>query len=176
MIKLSNLFINFIKVAIEKDTNTSSMEVEVLTNTFDNIFRAEGINKLYYVVLYCVLTYYELKFFIMYIFRVFKVFIMMVISPLMSITYPIDYIADGKAQGFRTWFKKLAIQIFIQPIHLIIYIIFVYSAGEIAKAMPIVAIFFLMFLDNGEKIIRRALKLDAKGSGLKEIKIGKGKK
>lgn len=58
-------------------------------------------------------------------------------------------------------------QIFIQPIHLIIYIIFIYSAGEIAKEVPLLAIFFLIALDNGEKIIRSALKI--KGKGLRDM-------
>ena len=69
-------------------------------------------------------------------------------------------------------------QIFIQPIHLIIYIIFIYSAGEIAKEVPLSAVVFLMALDNGERIIRSALKIQGRGLGLKEINkklFGKGK-
>lgn len=173
MIKTSNVFINFIQDAIEKDTSTTSMEMVILTDVFANISKAEGWNKLYYTILYCVLTYYELKFFVIYLFRVFKIFIMMVIAPLICMTYPIDAVGDGKAQGFNNWFRKIMMEIFIQPIHLVIYIIFIYSAGEIAKAVPLVAVAFIIALDNGEKIIRSALKIQ--GKGLKDIKIlGKG--
>lgn len=173
MIKTSNIFIDFIKNAIEKDTDTTSMELIILTDVFSNISKAEGWNKLYYTILYCVLTYYELKFFVMYLFRVFKIFIMMVVAPLICITYPIDAVGDGKAQGFNNWFRKIMMEIFIQPIHLVIYIVFIYSAGEIAKAVPLIAVVFVIALDNGEKIIRSALKIQ--GKGLKDIKIlGKG--
>lgn len=173
MIKASNVFIDFIKNAIEEDTDTTSMELIILTDVFSNISKSEGWNKLYYTLLYCVLTYYELKFFIMYLFRVFKIFIMMVIAPLICMTYPIDAVGDGKAQGFNNWFRRIMMEIFIQPIHLVIYIIFIYSAGEIAKTVPLVAVAFIIALDNGEKIIRSALKIQ--GKGLKDIKIlGKG--
>lgn len=174
MIKVSNTFINFIYSAIENDTETTNMELVVLTDIFGNIRSADGWNKIYYTILYCALTYYEWKFFIMYLFRVFKIFIMMVIAPLICVTYPIDKIGDGRAQGFNNWFRQIMMEIFIQPIHLIIYIVFIYSAGEIAKTVPLVAIFFIIALDHGENIVRSALKIP--GKGLKDIQIlGKGK-
>ncbi len=174
MIRVSDIFINFIRTAIETDTNTTGMETFVLTNVFKNINNADGWNKLFYLVLYCVMTYYEIKFFIMYLFRVFKVFIMMVISPLVCMTYSIDTVGDGRAQAFNNWFRRIMMEIFVQPIHLLIYVIFIYSAGEIAKQVPLIAIFFLVALDNAEKIIRSALKIQ--GEGLRDIKLfGKGK-
>lgn len=173
MMTLSEMIVNFIGQAVAEDTNVISMETVVLNDVFQNIFNADGWGKLYYVVLYCVLTFYELKFFVIYLFRVFNIFIMVVISPLISITYPIDTLGDGKAQAFNNWLKRLIMEIFIQPIHLLIYILFIYSAGEIAKDVPLLAIIFIIALDNGEKIIRSALKMS--GKGLKDIKIGKGK-
>ncbi len=178
MIKLSNSFIEFISKAIESDTNTVGMEKEMVTNVFGEVRRAEGFNKFFFFIMYCVLTYYELKFFIMYLFRVLKIFILTIISPLMCLTYPIDILGNGRAEGFNNWVKKMMVEIFIQPLHLVLYVVFIYSAGEIAKAAPLIGIIFIIALDRAEDIVMSALKL--KGDGIKDVKLmsmfgGKGK-
>lgn len=178
MIKLSNSFIEFISKAIESDTNTVGMEKEMVTNVFGEVRRAEGFNKFFFFIMYCVLTYYELKFFIMYLFRVLKIFILTIISPLMCLTYPIDILGNGRAEGFNNWVKKMMVEIFIQPLHLVLYVVFIYSAGEIAKAAPLIGIIFIIALDKAEDIVMNALKL--KGDGIKDVKLmsmfgGKGK-
>lgn len=175
MIYLSELFVSFISSAIEGDTGTTNMEESLLKGipimASTNISWGSGI---IYLLLDCVLVFYEIKFFIMYLFRVFRIFIMTIISPLICMTYPIDTIGDGRAQGFNNWFRLIMIEIFIQPIHLIIYVVFIYSAGEIAKEAPILGVVFIIALDNAEKIIRSALKI--KGKGLRDIKLLKIKR
>lgn len=170
MLRLSSEFIDFIKTAIETDTSTSGMEKDILGNLWDTLNKTDGAQKIYIVILYMVLTYYELKFSIMYMFRVFKVFILTIIAPIIALTYPIDTIGDGRAQAFNHWFRMIMMEIFVQPIQLVIYIIFVYSASEIAKTAPIIGIIFIIALDNGEKIIRKALKIEG-GPQLKDIKL-----
>ena len=170
MLRLSSEFINFIKTAIETDTSTSGMEKDILGNLWNTLNKTDGAQKIYIVILYMVLTYYELKFFIMYMFRVFKVFILTIIAPIIALTYPIDTIGDGRAQAFNHWFRMIMMEIFVQPIQLVIYIIFVYSASEIAKTAPIIGIIFIIALDNGEKKIRKALKIEG-GPQLKDIKL-----
>lgn len=170
MLRLSSEFIDFIKTAIETDTSTSGMEKDILGNLWNTLNKTDGAQKIYIVILYMVLTYYELKFFIMYMFRVFKVFILTIIAPIIALTYPIDTIGDGRAQAFNHWFRMIMMEIFVQPIQLVIYIIFIYSASEIAKTAPIIGIIFIIALDNGEKIIRKALKIEG-GPQLKDIKL-----
>lgn len=170
MLRLSSEFINFIKTAIETDTSTSGMEKDILGNLWNTLNKTDGAQKIYIVILYMVLTYYELKFFIMYMFRVFKVFILTIIAPIIALTYPIDTIGDGRAQAFNHWLRMIMMEIFVQPIQLVIYIIFIYSASEIAKTAPIIGIIFIIALDNGEKIIRKALKIEG-GPQLKDIKL-----
>lgn len=170
MLRLSSEFIDFIKTAIETDTSTSGMEKDILGNLWNTLNKTDGAQKVYIVILYMVLTYYELKFFIMYMFRVFKVFILTIIAPIIALTYPIDTIGDGRAQAFNHWFRMIMMEIFVQPIQLVIYIIFIYSASEIAKTAPIIGIIFIIALDNGEKIIRKALKIEG-GPQLKDIKL-----
>ena len=175
MIKVSDLFIEFINKAIESDTDTNDMEVMLLTQLPTETYQADGWGKLVYLSLNCVLVYYELKFFILYFFRVLKMFVMTIISPLICLTYPLDTLGDGKAQAFNNWFRELMITIFLQPMHLIIYIVFIYSAGEIAKQAPIIGLIFIIALDNSEKIIKNALKIKGRQKGLMDIKLFKGK-
>ena len=169
MIKLTEIFIKFITDAVGNNTDITDMEVTMLTKIPDDTAKAEGWGKLVYLVMNFVLAFYQLKFFIMYLFRVLKIFILTIVSPLMCVTYPIDAIGDGKAQGFNNWLRRMMMEIFIQPIHLVIYIVFIYSAGEIAKTEPFMGIIFIIALDYSEKIVRNAFKL--KGKGIREIKL-----
>lgn len=169
MIKLTEIFTKFVTNAVGNDTDITDMEVTMLTKIPNDTAKAEGWSKLVYLVMNFVLVFYQLKFFIMYLFRVLKIFILTIVSPLMCVTYPIDTIGDGKAQGFNNWLRRMMMEIFIQPIHLVIYIVFIYSAGEIAKTEPLMGIIFIIALDYSEKIVRNAFKL--KGKGIREIKL-----
>ena len=93
------------------------------------------------------------------------------IAPLICVTYPIDTMGDNEAQAFKNWTKQMITQVFLQAIHLLIYVVFIYSAGEIAVRAPIVAIMFFAALSNGEKIVRKAFKVQ--GKGLKDIRFKK---
>ena len=87
MIKFSELFVKFISTAIESDTGTSNMEESLLSGILitgsNNISWGWGI---LYLLLDCILVFYEIKFLIMYTFRVLRIFIMTIISPLICMT------------------------------------------------------------------------------------------
>ena len=108
----------------------------------------KGWNYVAISMLYWVIVYYQLKFFILYFKRVLSVGLLTIISPLISITYPIDSIGDEKAQGYQRWLKEILINIFIQPLHLVIYSVFITSAGAIATVAPLFAAIFLMGLSR----------------------------
>ena len=170
LFEAAELLINAINQAIILDPNADvSMEETILNDSFANIAAATGINKLLYIIIYFMMVYYQLKFFLIYIVRVFKVDFLIMIAPLICVTYPIDTMGDNKAQAFNNWIKEMIGEIFLQPIHLCIYLVFIYSAGEIAVEAPLIAIMFFAALSNGEKIIRRAFKVE--GKGLKDIKF-----
>lgn len=114
----------------------------------------KGWNYVAICILYWIIVYYQLKFFILYFKRVLSVGFLIIISPLISITYPIDSIGDEKAQGYQRWLKEILINIFIQPLHLVIYSLFITSAGAIATVAPLLAAIFLVGLSRGEKIVK----------------------
>ena len=78
----------------------------------------------------------------------------MVIGTIITMMFSIDKVKDGSAQTFEKWIKELMVNIFIQPIHAILYVIFIASAGEIAKVAPLLAIIFFAGISRGEKIVK----------------------
>ena len=129
--------------------------------------------RIVYSVLLIVLTMIQIKFFIFYFQRVLKVALYIILSPLVCMTYAIDKAGDGRAQGFNNWLKEFMMTIFIQPIHLIIYVVFVYTAGWISTEYPILGIMFLLLLDQSEKLIKRMFNVSPKGKKLHDIKAMK---
>lgn len=62
-----------------------------------------------YFIIYLVLTVYTIVFVIMYAKRVIYMGFLTLIAPLVTLTYPIDKISDGKAQAFRIMVKRIFI-------------------------------------------------------------------
>lgn len=177
LINISDIIVEFINNAIKDNEDVNAVETSMLSGLSKEASGANGWEKLIYTSLNGILVFYEIKFFIIYFFRVLKIYIMTIIAPFICLSYPIDSVGDGKAQAFNNWFKEIMIQIFIQPMHLIIYVVFMLSAGEIVKTAPIIGMLFIISLDNVEKVVRSALKIRGGKADrdLKGIKIpGKG--
>ncbi len=81
-----------------------------------------GINSITSAVVYCMLALQVLGLLIAYINRMLKVAFLIIISPLISITYSIDKMGDNKSQALDTWLKEYVYTILIQPFHCIMYI------------------------------------------------------
>lgn len=105
-------------------------------------------------IILCLLAYYQFRFFVKYLFRLFKAAFLIVISPLITITYSLD-----KGQAHSKWFQNYISVVFMQVIHAFIYSIFMLSASEIAAKAPIIATAFFMALTRGEKIFTYLLNL-----------------
>lgn len=118
---------------------------------------------LFQTLLMCtIFIYYEIKFLIAYLKRYCEVTFLIVIAPLVTITYSIDKAKDNKAQAFSAWLKELTIKYFIQIVHAFTYCFFIAIAGAIAQTMPVFAAFFLMALSRAEKVMRKVFDVDDK--------------
>jgi hypothetical protein len=80
-----------------------------------------------------------------------------------------------KAQAFENWMQEFTINVLIQPLHCIIYIVFMFTANEISKYAPIIGLFFLLSLGTVEKTIKRLFNVNKTSSlgGLGFKKKGK---
>jgi len=84
---------------------------------------------------------------------------LIVIAPLITITYSIDKVSDDRAQAFSTWFKEFIVNVFVQPVHAIIYLVFIFSAGAIAQSYPLIGLVFLLALGRAEKMVKQIFSL-----------------
>ena len=141
-----------------------------------------GITSIAAVLVFIFIVFQTIAFLIAYINRVLKVGFLLIISPLITLTYSIDKMGDGKAQALGAWLKEFIYTILIQPFHCIMYMAFVRPAitlliGNGGTALEkaggilgistllspeynqlvngILAILCLKFINDGEKIVRK---------------------
>lgn len=108
-----------------------------------------------YTLMYMVLVIYIIIFTFQYLKRVIYMAFLTMISPIVAITYPIDKINDGKAQGFNTWLREYIFNALLQPIHYIIYVIVIGSVMQLVVDHPVYGIVALGFMVPAEKFIRK---------------------
>lgn len=120
-------------------------------------------------VIVWILAYYQIKFFIYYLKRTLEVNFLIVISPLVTITYSIDKSGDNKAQAFEQFMKMLISKSVIQLLHAFVYIFFIATAGVIAVRHPLLAVLFFAALSRTEKIATRVFQVDE--AGFQKIKV-----
>ena len=138
-------------------TGKDNFEALLTTKLYDQIIgdKADGvITIITSTITLVLLTYYQVKFFFKYFIRFIKIGFLIVISPIITITYSID-----KKSAYKIWLKELIGAIFMQLVHAIMYIIFVFSASEIAAKAPLITVAFFMALSKGEKIFYALFKI-----------------
>ena len=112
------------------------------------------------VIVYAVITVQSLMFLISYIKRMLVIAFLIIISPLITITYSIDKMGDQKAQALNTWLKEFMFNVLIQPFHCILYLAFVSIAVKALNVKAsigalILACLCIKFVWDGEKIVRK---------------------
>ena len=112
------------------------------------------------LIVYAMLVGMTTAFLFSYVRRMLTIGFLIIISPLITITYSIDKVKDGKAQALNNWLKEFMFNVLIQPFHCIIYIVFVSSAidllsweGSIPKM--VLAILCMSFIWKAEKIVKQ---------------------
>lgn len=139
-----------------------SFEETIFDHAVTNL-SAHGWNTFTSVLLIWVLVWYQAKFFLYYMHRTLEVHFLVIVAPLVTITYPIDKAGDNKAQAFSNLIKEIIIKCAMQLIHTIIYIVFIGTAGVIAVSQPLLAIIFFMALSRAEKITRKVVGANDEG-------------
>lgn len=107
-----------------------------------------------YTICFLMLVFYTIFFTFTYLKRVLYLAFLTIIAPFVALTYPIDKISDGSAQGFNKWIKEYVFNLLIQPLHLVLYTILVSAAFELAGTNVIYAIVAIGFLIPAEKLLR----------------------
>lgn len=147
--------------------NISSVLVQILPEPGDNletvimqgkededgirkkIADQKGWNLVFTCVLFWMIVYYQVKFFYVYIKRVAMTGFLLIISPIICVYYAI-----GMRKPYKFWMKELIVNILIQPLHAVLYLVFITSASQIAEVAPLLAVLFFGALSRGEKIVK----------------------
>lgn len=132
------------------DTFITNIRNMVTGNNSDSYFTYFG-----YVIMYLALVILTVIFTIQYIKRLVLLAFLTMVAPLIALTYPIDKIKDGQAQAFSFWIREYIFNSLLQPVHLILYTIFISSASQLVNVNPVYAIITLAFFTPAEKIFRK---------------------
>lgn len=108
---------------------------------------------------YICLVILTIMFLIMYIKRMLTISFLIIIAPLITITYSIDKLGDNKSQALDTWLKEFIYGILIQPFHCIIYLVFVSQAIDLCStgtlASVLLSVMMMFFIMKAEGIVRK---------------------
>lgn len=108
---------------------------------------------------YICLVILTIMFLIMYIKRMLTISFLIIIAPLITITYSIDKLGDNKSQALDTWLKEFIYGILIQPFHCIIYLVFVSQAIDLCStgtlASILLSVMMMFFIMKAEGIVRK---------------------
>ncbi len=137
-------------------------EETVRKQIFVKMYDCSGLNLALWSFVYWAILFNELRFLWLYLKRVLIVGFLIIISPIITITYSIDKVGDGKAQAFGLWMKEFILNVLIQPLHALLYLIFIFSANSIAMSSPLVGVALLFAMGQAERMVK--VIFDMKGS------------
>lgn len=142
------------KEPIGTNSTYDVFEETIRSTTWDLVFSLSGLELTMWSIIYWCLLFLEIKFVWLYTKRLLMVGFLIIISPLITITYSIDKVGDGKAQAFSSWLKEFLVNVLIQPLHALIYLIFVLTANSIAASSPLVALALLLAMGSVERMVK----------------------
>lgn len=151
---LTGIFYNIRNDLINSNAGYGVFEDTVRSETWERVFSLSGLQLTTWSIIYWCLLFMEIKFFWLYAKRLLMTGLLITVSPLITITYSIDKAGDGRAQVFSSWIKEFIVNVLIQPLHALIYLIFALTANTIAKESPLVALALLMSMGTVERMVK----------------------
>lgn len=118
------------------------------------------------LIVYLGLIGVTIALFFMYVRRMLTTGFLIMIAPLITVTYSIDKMGDGKSQALNTWLKEFMVNVLIQPFHCIIYLSLVsvtmglFNARSSILGASILAIASILFIFKAEGIVKKIFGLD----------------
>lgn len=122
----------------------------------------DDISYMGYTVLFAVMVIYTVMFSWKYLKRLIYIIFLVMISPLIALSYPLDKMNDGSAQAFNMWIKEFIFTLLIQPFDLLLYTVLIGSAITMATDNMLYALVVLGFMLPAEKILKKFFGFDRK--------------
>ena len=137
----------------------SSFEYELLNICMTGIAQYGGMKALAYAIEYIAFVGIQIAFFIKYFWRLVKIFIMILFAPIIGVMHVFSKLRGGPGL-IGNWILQYTMCLSMQPMHALIYIIFTFTASQIAINAPLLGIVFLWVMLRAEKIMRIILNVD----------------
>lgn len=132
------------------------------------------------MVMYMVLVYYAWKYTFIYLKRYLSVAVLVIMAPLVAVSYAYNKVKTGKAVIFTKWLKEFTFIVILQSIHALIYLVFVQTALTISLESIsgfILSMVLLNFMTKSEEIFRKIFGITGGGAGgVDDISGGAGLK
>lgn len=148
--------------------NVNQYLVELMKNTSPNseYFLYETVRTKAYelkftsgmagTIMYMVLVYLLIRYIFIYLKRYLTINILVIIAPIIGISYSIDKLKDNKSQSLGAWLKDFTFTTLLQSIHALTYTIFIPIALQTSEdniGGIIFAFVLLNFMTKADKII-----------------------
>lgn len=163
IIEINDSLVNVIATAFKNSNGNGSQLNDLSNNIRDSAFSSVTFSSgVAYTIAYLALAAEILVFFLTYLKRMVTVAFLVIIAPLVTVTYSIDKMNDGKSQALSTWLKEFAYNVLIQPFNCIAYaalggialnIIGDGSSGTSISAI-IIALYLIYFIIPSEEIVK----------------------
>ena len=156
VLKINDFFVSLVPASILE----KGYEEQIVQRSIEVLDPSQSVwTALIYFITYVIMVGYEVYFFIKYFKRVLTIGFLIIIAPLITITYPIAKIGDNQAQTYTGWMNLFISNVFMQAVQALMYGIFVFSASAIADKAPMIAIVFFIGIIKGEEIFKKLFKL-----------------
>lgn len=156
IINLNSSFIEILKGVGGAEDHVGNFIDYIANVALQSVSVASGFNGIVSIIVYAVIIYQTLKFLLLYLKRMITIGFLIIISPLITITYSIDKIGDQRAQALNTWMKEFCYNILIQPFHCIMYLAFVNVAISLIEPSALETMFNIVSFIPGLSIIATA--------------------
>lgn len=167
VINVNNALVNVLTPNLEGD-NLASIGGELASKAVFTISFAQGVGN---AIAYMMLIGMSFIYFFAYVKRMITLAFLIIISPLITVTYSIDKMGDGKSQALNTWLKEFIYNILIQPFQCVIYLSLVstilnlITVGDVNLVEVFIAIYVLMFMYQAEDIVKNIFGFQSKSMG-----------
>ncbi|MBR2705588.1 MAG: hypothetical protein IKG14_00855 [Clostridia bacterium] len=154
VIQLNNTLVKTIGESVS-DSKLNDVAREFANQAWANVSFSKGMAE---ALAFLLLEFMTLLYLVSYIRRMITIGFLIIIAPLVTVTYSIDRMGDGKSQALNAWFKEFAYNILIQPFQCVTYLALCATSLEMLDSKDlksaVLAICMLIFLNTSEKIIK----------------------
>ncbi len=174
-ININNAFVDVLSKGLSNVSTVGDMSDYFWKQALKSVSFTSGLGC---AVIYIMLQAMTFVFLISYIKRMITLAFLIVISPLVTITYSIDKMGDGKSQALNVWLKEFVYNILIQPFHCVAYLVLIQSALSVMRPSDwtesvfgvgfdsaVIAIMLIFFIFSAEDIVKHIFHFESQSMG-----------